>query len=103
MEKVSLQFDKTISVPPGATVRSGYVPMHRVRCLCREPMAIGDVERKYELAKQNAPASLFPAPMGRWNGDTFELLDGRHTKIAYEMLGYSHLLVMWVDDPREDA
>jgi hypothetical protein len=96
MEKVTFQIDKSISVPAGSKVLTEYVHIDKIRLGCKSPMSIGDVKEKYELVKQNAPASLFPAPMGEWKEDRFVIIDGRHTYVAYLMMGYEYVLVSWL-------
>lgn len=83
------------TIQPGERVATGYVPVQDVVLDCRAPMAIGDIERKYELVKRHAPAQLYPCPFGYWSGDRFHLIDGRHTFMAYAMLGFGHVLVAW--------
>jgi hypothetical protein len=97
MRKIAFYGDKTLAVPQGEVVVTGYVPIEKVRLACRDVMGIGDVREKYELVKQNAPSSLWPPPIGHWDGDYFVIEDGRHHKIAYEMNGYSHILVAWLE------
>jgi hypothetical protein len=90
--------DKTIGVPPGRVVRTGYVDIWRVRWSSHDPLALGDVQSKYELVKQNRPNSVYPTPIGHWEGDEFVLVDGRHTFTAYLMNGYTHILVAWLEE-----
>lgn len=100
MSGVTLTYDRSIVVPEGATVQTGYVEIHRVRLACRERMAIGDVNTSYQRLLQISGSQAWPPPTGYWRGKWFVIEDGRHTYVAALMLGYSHLLVAWVNDPK---
>jgi len=88
-----------LAVPPGATVRTGYVPVHDVRLACKARMAVGDVEAAYRRRIGCAPAQPWPCPVGKWDGDRVEIHDGRHEYVAALMLGCEHILVAWVEEP----
>lgn len=88
--------DRSIGVPPGYVVRTGYVDVFRVRLACRERMAIGDIDRAYQRRLQMGSAHPYPSPVGYWDGDTFILLDGRHEWVATVALGHTHMLVAWL-------
>lgn len=90
--------DRGLAVPPGATVRTGYVPVHDVRLACKARMAVGDVEAAYRRRIGCAPAQPWPCPVGKWGGDRFEIHDGRHEYVAALMLGCEHILVAWVEE-----
>lgn len=94
---VSTAEDRSISVPPGATVRTGYAPIFQCTIACRERMAIGDVDRAYQRRLQLGDRQPWPPPRGRWDGDRFVIEDGRHDWVAAVMLGCSHLFVAWVE------
>lgn len=98
MQPVSLSQDRTISVPPGAVVKTGYVDVFKVRLSCRERMAVGDVDRAFQRRLQAAPNQPYPSPLGQWDGDIFVIQDGRHEWVAAVMLGQSHLLVAWMEE-----
>src|SRR5690606_39864802 len=49
------RWDRGLAVPPGATVRTGYVPVHDVRLACKARMAVGDVEAAYRRRIGCAP------------------------------------------------
>ena len=95
--------DKTLRSPPGAKLHVEYVHIDRLRLGNRTPMAIGDVKEKFELILQNRPAYIFPCPVGTWTGDPsdplsrFTVHDGRHSYLAYQMHGYEHVLVAWIE------
>lgn len=95
--KPSYQLDKSISVPPGQTVRTGYVHVDCIILACKDKMCIASVKEKYELILQNAANSIYPTPIGEWRNDRFVLIDGRHTFIAYVINGYQWVLVSWLE------
>jgi hypothetical protein len=94
---VKLYEDRSISVPQGALVKTGYVAVEDIRLACRERMAVGDVDRVYQRRLQIAPDQPWPPPRGHWlDGDKFMIEDGRHEYVAALMLGCTHILVAWV-------
>lgn len=97
MTKATFQIDKSLSVPPGKKVVTDYVHIDKVKMACKDKMAIGDVNEKYQLVLQNAPNCIFPAPVGHWDNDRFVVVDGRHTFMAYVLLGYEYILVSWME------
>lgn len=91
--------DRAMAVPAGWIVKTGYVDVFRVRLACRERMAVGDVGNAYQKRLQAGSSQPWPCPNGEWDGDTFVLHDGRHEWVASVMLGHSHLLVAWLEEP----
>jgi hypothetical protein len=89
--------DRSLTVPPGAIVRTGYVDVFKIRLACRERMAVGDVGAAFQKRLQIGPAQSWPPPNGHWDGDTFVIEDGRHEWIAAVMLGQTYLFVAWLD------
>lgn len=89
--------DRSLAVPPGHIVVTGYVDVFRVRLACRERMAVGDVDRAYQRRLQMGDRQEWPCPNGRWDGETFTILDGRHEWLSAVMLGQTHILVAWVE------
>ena len=89
--------DRALVVPPGHTVKSAYVDIHYLRFACRARMAVGDVEAAYRRALRVGPAQVHPTPNGTWDGGWFMVADGRHTVVALLMLGYTHVLVTWIE------
>lgn len=89
--------DRSLGVPAGHFIRTGYVDVFKVRLACRERMAIGDIDRAYQKRLQSGELHPFPCPNGRWDGDTFIILDGRHEWLATVALGHSHMLVAWIE------
>lgn len=94
---VTLSVDRSMAVPPGAIVKTGYVPIDDVVMGCRDPMAIGDVSAARQKRLQLGDHQAWPPPRGYWQGDRFVIEDGRHEYIAALMLGCSTLLVAWVE------
>ena len=105
LEHPILFIDKHVKVPKGARVYVEYVPIDRIRLGSKKPVAIGDVNDKYQLILQNRPACIFPCPVGFWDGaqedaaSRFVIQDGRHSYIAYLMHGYESILVAWIESP----
>ena len=89
--------DRSIAVPPGYVVRTGYVPIGEVETACRARMAVGDVKASYERQLQLGAAQPFPPPRGYWRGSRFVIEDGRHQFVACLMLGVEFLLVAWIE------
>lgn len=89
--------DRSIAVPPGAIVKTGYVPIEDVILACRERMGIGDVDRAYQKRLQLGDHQAWPPPRGHWHGKRFVVEDGRHEFVAALMLGCAALLVAWVE------
>lgn len=95
MTPVALAEDRSIAVPPGRLIRTGYVSVWDVRLACRERMAIGDVKGAFERRLQLGDHQPWPCPRGEWQGDEFVIIDGRHEYVAALMLGQDHILVAW--------
>ena len=94
--------DRSISVAPGQRVVTGYVPIEQITMACRARMAVGDVEAAYRKQLALGDHQAFPCPNGRWDGERFILLDGRHAFVAALMLGMTHLLVAWTEGAADD-
>jgi hypothetical protein len=97
MGAVTIAEDRSIAVPRGAIVRTGYVPIHKVRLGCNERMAVGDIAAAYQKRLQLGDRQPFPCPNGAWEGETFCIYDGRHEYVATLMLGFDQILVAWVE------
>jgi len=100
IEPVTFAEDRSMAVPPAHLVRTSYVAIEQVTMACRERMTPGDVKGAYEKLLQLNGAQPWPSPRGHWNGERFVIVDGRHQYIASLMLGLTHVLVAWVEDPR---
>ena len=97
-DHVRIAEDRTIAVPPGHFVRTGYVAVEDVRLACRDRMTPGDVKLAYDRLLQLGDHQPWPAPRGHWDGSRFVIIDGRHQFVASLMLGKTHVFVAWVDD-----
>lgn len=98
MKPVATAQDRSMSVPPGHRVATGYVEVHRVRLACRDRMAVGDVSASYQRLLQMGGEQPWPCPNGAWEDDTFVIHDGRHQYVASLMLGYEYILVAWIEE-----
>ncbi len=97
MQAVRVPEDRSMVVPPGATVRTGYVPVEDVVLACKERMDIAAVEKAMQRRMAIAPAQPWPCPVGEWADNRFRLHDGRHDYLAALALGCTHILVAWVE------
>ncbi|MFC3632214.1 hypothetical protein ACFOM8_22710 [Paracoccus angustae] len=68
--------DRSISVPPGHRVVTGYVPIDQITIACRARMAVGDVEAAYRRQLALGDHQAFPCPNGTWKGERFSIHDG---------------------------
>ncbi|PYE84166.1 hypothetical protein [Pseudoroseicyclus aestuarii] len=89
--------DRSLIVPPGRRIVTGYAPIDRVRIANRSRMAIGDVDAAMRQQLALGAAQKWPCPNGRWEGEDFVVHDGRHAFVAALMLGLEHLLVAWLE------
>lgn len=95
MQPIMMAEDRSLAVPPGDTIRTGYVHVDQVKLACRARMAVGDVDRAYQRRLQLGDHQPWPCPRGYWEGDRFVIVDGRHDTVAAMMLGLEHILVAW--------
>ena len=95
MQPILLAEDRSLSVPPGRLIRTGYVHVDQIRLGCRARMAVGDVDRAYQRRLQLGEQQPWPCPRGEWDGDRFDIIDGRHDVVAALMLGQEWVLVAW--------
>lgn len=93
--------DRSMVVPAGKVVCTGYVAIDKIRMACRDRMAVGDVAAAYQKILCLGDTQRWPPPVGSWDGSTFVITDGRHEYIASLMIGRAHLLVAWIDSPKE--
>ena len=87
------------AVPPGHTVRTGYVHIHDVICLAPfgHQLLPAEVERAYRRQLEMGDQQAWPPPTGYWRSDhRFVLTDGRNRFVACLMLGVEYLLVAWL-------
>lgn len=101
MQPVTITQDRSIAVPPGYIPVSRYVSIDKITVACRDTMAIGDVDRAYQKRLQLGEYQPYPCPRGHWEGETFVIEDGRHEFVGALMLGFSHLLVTWLEPATE--
>lgn len=94
---VSIAEDRSISVPPGKLIKTGYVRVFNCEFACRERMAFGDVKAAFEKSLQLGDHCAWPCPKGHWEGERFVIIDGRHEYIAALMLGKEYILVAWLE------
>lgn len=95
---VSVAEDRSLQVPAGAIVRTGYVSIDRISHASRERMTPEGVERAYRRRLSLGSSQPWPPPVGQWAEDgRFVVYDGRHEHLASWMLGYSEILVAWVE------
>lgn len=97
MQPVRIAEDRSLLVPQGKVVRTGYVDVFACRLACRDRMSVGDVDRAYQKLLQCGADQPFPCPNGQWPEEQFVIHDGRHAYVAALMLGWSHLLVAWIE------
>lgn len=97
IQPVTFAEDRSMAVPAGHIVRTGYVAVEHVTMACRDRMAPGDVKVAYELLLQMGGNQPWPSPRGHWEGERFVVVDGRHQYVASLMLGLTHMLVAWVE------
>lgn len=100
---VAVADDRSMLVPAGCVVRTGYVSVWDCRLACRDRMAVGDVGAAYQRVIQLGEASSWPCPRGYWEEDEgrqrFVVVDGRHEWVASVMIGKDHVLVAWMEEP----
>ena len=95
--------DRTILVPAGSLVRTGYVKIHRIRLANKTRIGVGDVDVAFRRRLQLGDYQPWPPPVGYWETDpdggrNFVILDGRHEFIATLMLGFETIFVAWIDE-----
>lgn len=95
--------ERSIELPPGWTITTGYVAIDTARLGCRDRMAIGDVEHSMRRLLELGASQPWPCPRGYWDHDRFVIVDGRHQYVAALLLGHEHLLVAWPSPPTTDS
>jgi len=93
--------DRSLAVPPGQRVVTGYAHIDQVKFACRARMAIGDVDRAYQQRLQLGDHQPWPCPRGYWEGDRYVVVDGRHSVAAALLLGQEYILVAWPETQAE--
>lgn len=97
MQAAAFAADRSLLVPPGATIKTARVSVWKCRLANRERMAVGDVGAAFQKLLQLGDNSLWPCPNGHWEGDEFVIHDGRHEYVASVMLGRADILVAWLE------
>lgn len=97
LQPASFAPDRSLRVPAGMLVRTGYVSVWKCQLAQRSSMAVGDVEGAHRRLLQLGPDTLWPCVNGWWHGDEFVINDGRHEYVAALMLGRTHILVAWLE------
>lgn len=89
--------DRTLRVPAGKRIASGYVSVWKCRLGNRSRMAPEAVAAAWQKLLQLGEDSLHPCPNGHWEGEEFVIHDGRHEYVAAVMHGRETILVAWVE------
>lgn len=89
--------DRNLVVPPQAIVKTAWVDVDVCRLGCRERMDFAAIERAGRELLQLAGGQMFPPVNGRWEGERFVVLDGRHEYLAALALGRTRVLVAWME------
>lgn len=97
-EPLRVAEDRSILVPAGKRVVTGYAHVNQIHMVNRDRMGIGDVERAMQKQMAASPGQPWPCPNGFWEDGAFKLKDGRHAYVAALMLGVEYLLVAWIED-----
>ena len=91
--------DRSLAVPAGCYVVTGYVAVDALRLGSRARMAVGDVDLAYQRRLQLGSDQPWPCPRGEWEGEPFAsrfvVIDGRHDAVAAMMLGQDFVLCAW--------
>ena len=91
--------DRSLAVPPGRYVVTGYVETAALKLANRARMAVGDVDLAYQRRLQLGDHQPWPCPRGEWEGEPFAsrfvVIDGRHDAVAAMMLGQDFVLCAW--------
>lgn len=89
--------DRSMSVPAGNTVHTGYVPIEALQFASKDRMDVAAVEKAMQRRLGIQPNLPWPPPIGEWKGERFIVHDGRHCAAAALLLGVEHILVAWVE------
>lgn len=94
--------DRSLAVPHGHVVKTAWVDVWQCKLACRDRMAVGDIKEAHSRLLQQSGYAIWPLPNGRWDGERFVIHDGRHEYLASVMLGYTHILVAWIEKNEKD-
>jgi hypothetical protein len=88
-----------VHVPPGKVLRYGYVEHGRIGFNQYGGIYLPAVQRHLDaLVNIGGGAQPSECPYGRWDGERFVILDGRHRYTAAVIAGFRHLLVRWLEE-----
>jgi hypothetical protein len=99
MDGVLVAEDRAFRVSANETVKVEWVDIDRCQLGNRTPMSPEAVEKKWRTLLNNNGEECWPPVRGRWEGDRFVILDGRHHYVASLMFGRTEILVAW-KEPR---
>jgi hypothetical protein len=102
LSPVLIAEDRSVNVPSGFVIKTGYVDVFKVRLACRERMSIGDLTLAYGKRLQCGSNHPWPCPNGYWDKDEFIIQDGRHEWLVAVALGLTHILVAWLVENKNE-
>ena len=103
MAALHIAEDRSLLVPSGAVIKTGYAEIEQIALACRDRMSVGAIDAAMKRMMAASPGQPWPCPVGEWRQDRFYILDGRHAAIAAMMLGMSHLFVAWIEYPDKET
>lgn len=89
--------DRHFIIPQGCYVKTEYVHVKEIQMGIYNRMSMEAVEKAYRKHLQLGSSSSFPPPMGKWEGDKFIVIDGRHEVLGAQIAGKSVILVAWIE------
>jgi hypothetical protein len=94
---LSISLDRSMLVPRGHTVRTGWVDIYQIRFASNRPVSEGDMREARQKVLAGGDCATWPPPVGQWTGpSTFTITDGHHEAFARLECGWRQLLVAWV-------
>jgi hypothetical protein len=90
--------DRSLSVKPGQCVRTAWIDIDLCKLANRSRMSPEAVQKKYQKLLCMGDNCSWPPIVGQWDGERFNVYDGRHEYLASLMLGRTKLLVGWLED-----
>lgn len=96
-EPVRTAEDRSMVVPMGCIVKTGYVRVKDIRLENNSGMSLLAVEKKYHRRLCLGEEQPWPTPVGYWEDGEFFVTDGRHDVIAAILIGLQFILVAWVE------
>lgn len=83
-------------VQPSQTVCARWIDIDKCKLGSRAQMAPEAVEKKFRKLLQQGECASWPPIVGHWDGDRFQVDDGRHEYLASLMLGRAQVFVCWL-------